>query len=231
VITEDRARQYERGLLKTGKESEVFLVERQLDDRVNLLAAKRYKAFEDRMFRNDSRYRAGRRTGVTRADRAMAQGTTIGMAMRAQQWVETEFETLGRLCSAGVSVPYPVQRQGREIMLEYVGDDVSAAPRLVQVRADRRSLELLYEQLQANLVLMIECGIVHGDLSPYNLLVWDDRLIVIDLPQAVDPINNPNGLALLERDVINTCNWFSKKGVVTDASELLAELIGRLFRR
>lgn len=231
MITEDRARQYERGLLKTGKESEVFLVERQLDDRVNLLAAKRYKAFEDRMFRNDSRYRAGRRTGVTRADRAMAQGTTIGMAMRAQQWVETEFETLGRLWSAGVSVPYPVQRQGREIMLEYVGDDVSAAPRLVQVRADRRSLELLYEQLQANLVLMIECGIVHGDLSPYNLLVWDDRLIVIDLPQAVDPINNPNGLALLERDVINTCNWFSKKGVVTDASELLAELIGRLFRR
>ncbi len=231
MITEDRARQYELGLLKTGKESEVFLVERHLGDRVNLLAAKRYKAFEDRMFRNDSRYRAGRRTGVSRDDRAMARGTTIGMALRAQQWIETEFETLGRLWSAGVSVPYPVQRQGREIMLEYLGDDASAAPRLVQVRAERRYLELLYEQLQTNLVLMVECGVVHGDLSPYNLLVWEDRLVVIDLPQAVDPIMNPNGLSLLERDVINTCSWFSKKGVATDASELLADLIGRLFRR
>jgi RIO kinase 1 len=230
VITEDRARQYELGILKSGKEADVHLVQRLLDDRSNLLAAKRYRSFEDRMFRNDARYRSGRRTGSSRVDRAVAKGTTSGMAFRAQQWVENEFDALSRLWSAGVSVPYPVQRLGREILSEYIGDDEGAAPRLAQVRADSADLERLYEQLVENLVLMTECGVVHGDLSAYNLLVWQERLVIIDLPQAADPIANPDGLSLLERDVVNVCGWFAKKGIRADAGELRARLVGRLFR-
>jgi RIO kinase 1 len=229
VIVEDRARQYERGLLKTGKEAEVFLVERCLDDRTNLLAAKRYKSFEDRMFRDDSRYRQSRRAGESRVDRAMARGTRTGMAFRAQQWVDTEFDTLGRLWTMGASVPYPVQRLGREIMLEYIGDEQGAAPRLVQFRGPLPELAELYDQLLANLALVAEGGIVHGDLSAYNLLVWKGRLVIIDFPQAVDALLNPDGIALLERDVLNTCGWFSKKGLPTDPSAVLADLIARLF--
>jgi len=228
VITEDRARQYERGLLKTGKEAQVFLVERWLDDRTNLLAAKRYKSFEDRMFRDDVRYRQSRRTRESRVNRAMARGTRAGMAFRAQEWVDTEFEVLGRLWGAGVSVPYPVQSLGREIMLEYIGDERGAAPRLVQYRGETSDLSDLYAQLLVDLGRMVEVGIVHGDLSAYNLLVWQGRLVVIDFPQAVDPILNPDGLALLQRDVLNTCGWFSKKGVATDPSAVLGDLIARL---
>jgi RIO kinase 1 len=228
VITEDRARQFERGLLKTGKEAEVFLVERCVDDRTNLLAAKRYKSFEDRMFRDDTRYRQSRRTRESRVSRAMANGTRAGMAFRAQQWVETEFEVLGQLWGAGVSVPYPVQLLGREIMVEYIGDEQAAAPRLVQFRGELPELVDLYRQLLVNLERMVEAGIVHGDLSAYNLLVWQGRLVVIDFPQAVDPVLNPDGFALLQRDVLNTCGWFSKKGVTTDASAVLGDLIGRL---
>ena len=228
VITEDRARQYERGLLKTGKEAQVFLVERWLDDRTNLLAAKRYKSFEDRMFRDDVRYRQSRRTRESRVNRAMARGTRAGMAFRAQEWVDTEFDVLGRLWGAGVSVPYPVQSLGREIMLEYIGDERGAAPRLVQYRGETSNLSDLYAQLLVDLGRMVEVGIVHGDLSAYNLLVWQGRLVVIDFPQAVDPILNPDGLALLQRDVLNTCGWFSKKGVATDPSAVLGDLIARL---
>jgi RIO kinase 1 len=229
VITEDRARQYEHGLLKSGKEADVYLVERSLGDRTNLLAAKRYRQFEDRMFRNDTRYRQNRRTGESRVDKALVKGTRVGMAFRAQQWVETEFEVLGRLWSSGVSVPYPVQRLGREVMLEYLGDESQAAPRLVHFRGSRQEFEELYHQLLANLTLMTEIGVVHSDLSPYNLLVWNGTLYVIDLPQAVDPILNPEGLALLERDVLNTCGWFQKRGVPADPSEVLGDLIARLF--
>jgi RIO kinase 1 len=211
VITEDRARQYERGLLKTGKEAEVFLVERRVDDRTNLLAAKRYKSFEDRMFRDDFRYRQSRRAGESRVDRAMARGTRAGMAFRARQWVDTEFDVLGRLWGAGVSVPYPVQLLGQEIMLEYIGDEQAAAPRLVQCQGGVPELNDLYGQLLVNLGLMIDVGVVHGDLSAYNLLVWDGRLVLIDLPQAVDPVLNPEALALLERDVLNTWDGSRKK--------------------
>ena len=182
------------------------------------------------MFRNDARYRQGRRTGSTRTDKAIAAGTRTGMMFRARQWVETEFDVLGRLWEAGAAVPYPVQRLGRELMLEYLGDESGAAPRLVNVRPTRSELEDLYRQLIDLLDDLARCGVVHGDLSPYNLLVWQGRLCAIDFPQAVDPIANPDGIALLERDVLNTTTWFAKQGVNTDASELLGRLIGGLYR-
>ncbi|HET6795169.1 MAG TPA: RIO1 family regulatory kinase/ATPase [Acidimicrobiales bacterium] len=229
MITEDAARQYERGRLKSGKEADVFLIERNLDQRVNLLAAKRYRDLEDRMFRNDRRYRESRRTGESRVDKAMAAGTRAGMAFRARQWVQTEFDTLCRLWAAGAAVPYPVQRRGAEIMLEYLGDEGSAAPRLVHHHGGRAELGELYNQLVDNLRLLVRHGVVHGDLSAYNLLVWQERLYLIDFPQAVDPVLNPDGFALLERDVMNVCAWFARRGVATDPGEVLADLAGQLL--
>ena len=227
VITEDEARQYELGILKTGKEADVHIVERRLGDRTNLLAAKRYRAFEDRLFRNDARYR--RKVGKRRVDLAIEKGTRAGMEFRAAQWVETEFSTLGRLWEAGVAVPYPVQRLGNELMLEYFGTRESAAPRLVAARPSRPQLVDLHAQAVQVLRSLVHAGVVHGDLSPYNMLVWEGRLVVIDLPQAVDPLASPDGLVLLERDVTNVCSWFDRRGVVTDRGELLAELVSMLF--
>ena len=225
VITDDAARQYERGVIKTGKEADVHLVERVLGERRNLLAAKRYRDLDERAFRNDAKYR--KRTGDRRVDLAMAQGTRAGMTFRAQMWLETEFESLTKLWSIGCAVPYPVQKLGVELMMEYIGDEEEAAPRLINAVGglDTPAIVDLFEQLCEALRLMTSVGIVHGDLSPYNLLVWQEKLYVIDMPQAVDPILQPEGLALLERDVVNLCKWFASKGAATDAVALYRELL------
>jgi RIO kinase 1 len=229
VITSGDASQTDLGLLKTGKEADVHLIERELAGDVNVLAAKRYRKFEDRMFRNDARYRAGRRTGESRLDKAMAEGNKAGMAFRARMWLTTEFDTLSRLWSAGVSVPYPVQKYGNELVVELIGSAEEAAPRLVHARLERRSLQLAWEQLVDAMHCMVRCGVVHGDLSPYNIL-WDgERVVIIDFPQAVDPIAHPEGLALLERDVGNVATWFDRQGVRCDASDLYTSLLGEAF--
>ena len=225
VITADSARQYDLGVLKTGKEADVHLVERRLGDDVNFLAAKRYRNLDERAFRNDARYRTARRTGESRVDKALAKGGRVGMAFRARQWVETEFEMLGRLWEAGIPVPYPVQQFGLEIMLELIGSPDEVAPRLVNTHLDPPFVALLWEQLVETLRKMVRAGVVHGDLSPYNLLVDGERLVLIDFPQAVDPIAHPEGMSLLARDVLNVCTWFSKRGVSCDSSSLIAELI------
>jgi RIO kinase 1 len=228
VITEDAARQYELGILKTGKEADVHLVQRTLGERVNLLAAKRYRDFEDRLFRDDSRYRR-RRTGNRRVDLAMDRGTKAGMEFRASLWVDNEFDVLGRLWEAGAAVPYPVQLLGNELLLEYFGDADGAAPRLVAARVDMAAARDLYAQAVELLRALVRCGVVHGDLSPYNLLVWEGRLVMIDLPQAVDPLAQADGLGLLERDVTNVCTWFARKGVDTAPDDVIAELVSLLF--
>lgn len=230
VITEDAARQFERGVIKTGKEADVHLIERTLGDRTNLLAAKRYRDLDERAFRDDAKYR--KRTGDRRIDLAVAKGTRVGMSFRAQLWMDTEFDALGRLWEVGAPVPYPVQKLGIELIMEYLGDEDEAAPRLVNAIAGTPKPERadLFAQTVDALRLMTSVGLVHGDLSPYNLLVWDGRLYVIDLPQAVDPLLDSEGLVLLERDVRNVCKWFAGKGVPTDADGLLRELVSGLGR-
>ena len=229
VITEDAAHQIERGVVKTGKEADVHLVERRLGDRRNLLAAKRYRSLARRQFRDDSRYRRGRRTGNRRTDLAVDKGSRAGLAFRADQWIANEFDVLGRLWSAGVSVPYPVQRLGGELLVEYLGDDDRAAPRLVHAGLAPGQADDLFAQAVTNLRLCAAGGVVHGDLSPYNMLVWDDRLYLIDFPQAVDPVAHPDGLRLLERDVANVCQWARRQAVRCDPGEVCAEVMAAVF--
>jgi RIO kinase 1 len=228
VITADAARQFELGMLKTGKEADVHLVERRHGDEVNILAAKRYRKFEDRLFRNDARYRTGRRTGESRLDKAIAQGNRAGMAFRARQWLETEFAALCTLWAAGVSVPYPVQQFGAELMIELIGSPEQAAPRLVHAQLDAAGTRRAWDQVLETMRLMLRAGIVHGDLSPYNIL-WDrDHIVVIDFPQAVDPVAHPEGMNLLERDVTNVCGWFARRGITCDPSNVFADLLGEV---
>nr|BFE62348.1 RIO kinase 1 [Dactylosporangium thailandense] len=231
VVTSLAARDTELGVLKTGKEADVHLVERAVpgSDTAgsrSLLAAKRYRSAEHRMFHRDAGYLEGRRVRESRVTRAMASRTAFGREAIAGQWAAAEFAALGRLWALGVCVPYPVQLLGTELMLEFVGDpDGTAAPRLAQTRPSRAQLASLWEQLADALRVLARAGVAHGDLSPYNLLVDGERLVLIDLPQIVDVVGNPNGAEFLARDVANVARWFTGKGLAVEPEPLVAELL------
>ena len=216
LVTELAAVDTELGILKTGKEADVFLVRRGVPatDRSCLLAAKRYRSAEHRMFHRDSGYLEGRKTRESRVNRAMASRSTFGREAIAGQWAGAEFSALTRLYAAGVPVPYPVQILGTELLLEFIGSaDGVAAPRLAETRPGPAELASLWDQLVQALVALARDGLAHGDLSAYNLLVYDGRLVMIDLPQIVDVIANPRGAHFLTRDAQNVGHWFAARGL------------------
>jgi RIO kinase 1 len=216
LVTDLAAVDTELGVLKTGKEADVFLLRRGVPatDNSCLLAAKRYRDAEHRLFHRDSGYLEGRRTRDSRVNRAMDSRSSFGREAIAGQWASAEFGALTRLHTAGVPVPYPVQILGTEILLEFIGSaDGTAAPRLAETRPDRDELVSLWDQLVAAMVALARDGLAHGDLSAYNLLVHDGRLIMIDLPQVVDVIANPRGGSFLDRDAANIGRWFTQHGL------------------
>jgi RIO kinase 1 len=215
LVTELAAVDTELGILKTGKEADVFLLRRGIPQgRSCLLAAKRYRDAEHRMFHRDSGYLEGRRTRDTRVNRAAASRSAFGRQAIAGQWAFAEFGALSRLYAAGVAVPYPVQVLGTELLLEFVGSaDGVAAPRLAETRPAPAELAGLWDQLVQALVALARDGLAHGDLSAYNLLVHDGRLVMIDLPQVVDVIANTQGAMYLTRDAENVGRWFTAHGL------------------
>ncbi|GAB2988837.1 phosphotransferase [Amycolatopsis acidiphila] len=227
VVTELAAVDTELGVLKTGKEADVHLLRRGLPDgsRECLLAAKRYRSSDHRQFHRDSGYLEGRRMRRSRETRAMASRTSFGRNLIAEQWAVAEFTALGRLWTVGLPVPYPVQRNGTELLLEFLGDaDGNAAPRLEQLRPGRDELEYLWFQAERALTQLAAEGLAHGDLSAYNVLVHDDRLMLIDLPQVVDVFANPGGPDYLARDAANPARWFVVRGLEINVPELVAKL-------
>ena len=229
IVTEAAAVDIELGMLKTGKEADVFLVERGVPgtDRRCLLAAKRYRDAQHRMFHRDAGYLEGRRARASRVNRAVDSRTAFGKQVIAGQWAGAEFGALCRLYELGVPVPYPVQILGTELLLEFLGDpeEGTAAPRLAQLRADTADLPDLWLQLVEALSLMARAGFTHGDLSAYNLLVHNGRLFVIDLPQIVDVVANPQGKEFLRRDAENVAGWFAQHGVDEADGRELTELL------
>src|ERR1700760_1045490 len=231
LVTELAAVDSELGIVKTGKEADVFLVRRGVPETGPscLLAAKRYRDAGHRMFHRDGGYTEGRRVRQSRTNRAVANRTAFGREALAGQWARAEFAALVQLYTAGVPVPYPVSVVGTEVLLEFIGDaDGTAAPRLAELRPSGALLAQLWGQLVEATVTLARHGRAHGDLSAYNLLVHDQRLVMIDLPQVVDVIANPQGPAYLDRDAANVAAWFTAHGL-TDASPAPDEL-GALLR-
>jgi RIO kinase 1 len=230
VVTSDAAVDTELGVLKTGKEADVFLLERADADAAVVLAAKRYRSLDHRLFSRDAGYTEGRRMRNSRDRRAAAKGTKHGRAVGAGQWAAAEFDHLARFWSAGLPVPYPVQLDGTELLMELITlADGSGAPRLAQTRPTGALLESSWSQLTDAMRGMAALGLAHGDLSAFNLLATEDRLVLIDLPQAVDVVANPQGIEYLARDCRNVTTWFRARGLDVDADELLADLLAYAF--
>ncbi len=231
------------GVLRSGKEAQISLIERTgPDGRTGLLARKRYLPRQvapkgelealgvqrASTFRNDVEYREGRQFRKSRDRRAVERMTAHGKRLLQSRWTGHEYETMETLWRAGLSVPYPIGYADDLFDLEYLGDRDGAAPQLRAARLDRAATEEAFQQLLDGLEIMVAEGIVHGDLSAYNLLWWDRRLWFIDFPQAVDLAANPQGIGYLHHDVTNICQWFASRGLEVDGEEVFAGLLARL---
>lgn len=239
VITDLGAVDQDLGILKSGKEADVHVVRRWVppksrentDDHAVYMAAKRFRGSDHRMFHRDAGYLEGRRVRRSREMRAMSRRTDFGKALISAQWAQAEFNALAELWSIDMPVPYPVQISGMELLMELIGDEDQAALGLAQTRPEPALLVDLFDQLRTAMTRLATRGWAHGDLSPYNVLLHEDRLVLIDWPQIVDIIGNPQGPEFLARDCHNMCAWFMSRGLVVDEGELLGDLMAAAMSR
>lgn len=205
--------------LTSGKEAMVFVVRCGQEIR----CAKVYKEATHRSFRQAVDYTENRKTKNSRQARAMAKGTRYGRQAQEAAWQSAEVDALYRLAAAGVRVPKPHNFLEGVLLMELVCDeDGDAAPRLNDLHFTPDQARAYHEALLREVVRMLCAGVVHGDLSEFNILVAADGPVIIDLPQAVDAAGNNHAAGMLERDVANLRNYFGRF-----APELLATNYGR----
>ena len=200
--------------LMSGKEAMVFVVRSGDDTR----CAKVYKEATHRSFRQAASYTENRKVKNTRQARAMAKGTKFGREAQEAAWQSAEVDALYRLAAAGVRVPKPYNFFEGVLLMELVADaNGDATPRLNDVAFTPDEARAHHATLLVEVVRMLCAGIVHGDLSEFNILLAADGPVIIDLPQAVDAAGNHHAARMLKRDVANLRDFFGR-----DAPELLS---------
>jgi RIO kinase 1 len=205
--------------LMSGKEADVYIVHSKGEIR----CAKVYKEAGKRSFRQQAQYQEGRKGRNSRQARAMEKSTRYGRKELEGAWQNAEVDALHRLAEAGVRVPRIFNYIGGVLLMELVVDaHGDVAPRLNDLKLTGAQAREYHRALLAQIVLMLCAGLIHGDLSEYNVLVGSDGLVIIDLPQAVDAAGNNNAGRMLERDVQNITAYFGRF-----APELLTTDYGR----
>ena len=193
--------------LMSGKEATVYVV--QCGDEIR--CAKVYKEANQRGFHQAVHYTEGRKVKNSRQARAMEKGTRYGRKEQETAWQHAEVDALYKLAAAGVRVPHPFGFYEGVLLMELVTDaDGAAAPRLNDLELTDEQAREFHARLIREVVLMLCAGIVHGDLSEFNILVDAHGPVIIDLPQAVDAAANNNASRMLERDVDNLANYFGQ---------------------
>jgi RIO kinase 1 len=205
--------------LKSGKEATVYVV--QCGDEIR--CAKIYKEANQRGFHQAVHYTEGRKVKNSRQARAMEKGSRYGRQEQEAAWQHAEVDALYKLAAAGVRVPHPFGFYEGVLLMELVADENGQpAPRLNDLDLTRGQALEFHAFLIRQVVLMLCAGIVHGDLSEFNVLVDAQGPVIIDLPQAVDAAANNNASRMLERDVENLAVYFGQF-----APELLATQYGK----
>ncbi len=193
--------------LMSGKEAMVFVVRCGAEAR----CAKVYKEADKRSFRQAVDYTENRKTKNSRQARAMAKGTRFGRQAQEKAWQSAEVDALYRLASAGVRVPRPYNFHEGVLLMELVADaEGNAAPRLNDVELTPEVAAELHDRLIREVVRMLAAGVVHGDLSEFNILLGAEGPVIIDLPQAVDAAGNNHAPRMLVRDVDNLRRFFGR---------------------
>jgi len=193
--------------LMSGKEATVYVV--QCGDEIR--CAKIYKEANQRSFHQAVHYTEGRKVKNSRQARAMEKGSSYGRKEQEAAWQHSEVDALYKLAAAGVRVPHPYGFYEGVLLMELVSDEQGEpAPRLNDLKLTEEQAREFHAMLIRQVVLMLCAGIVHGDLSEYNILVDSKGPVIIDLPQAVDAAANNNASRMLERDVENLANYFGQ---------------------
>ena len=227
-------------LVKGGKEANVYLCQAAPHLDVELIAAKVYRPRQFRNLRNDITYREGRELvnslGITiknqdnREMRAIHKKTSFGAELTHVSWLMHEHITLDRLYKLGAAVPKPMGVGENAILMTYVGDRGRPAPLLHGVSLSHKEAEPLCDEVLRNVELMLAHGMIHGDLSAYNILYWEGKVTLIDFPQVTMSESNHNAYRIFQRDVQRVCEYFAMQGVERDADAIVRRLWARYVR-
>jgi RIO kinase 1 len=209
------------GGIKTGKEASVYLGKNS----DGFVAVKVYTDLRVRSFKRDGSYREGRWIGDARVEKAIEQGSQRGLDLHQMLWVQEEFMQMRHFYKQGVIVPRPIAVYGITLIMEFIGDENGdPAPRISDLKMEKDEAQEAFRQSVQNLRRIVKSGRVHGDYSAYNILWYNGKAVVIDFPQVIEFINNPNANAFLERDVHSLCKTFRKQGVAADEFKVLREI-------
>lgn len=222
-------------MVKGGKEASVYCCQAHPSTGETWLAVKVYRPRVFRTLRDDSLYRQGRAilnahgqdhdyARDQRIIRAVGKKTDFGIQVAHTSWLMHEYTALERLYQARADVPRPVATSDNAILMSYHGENGLAAPTLNTVRLEPGQAERAFQQVMRNVHLMLKHELVHGDLSAYNILYWEDQVTLIDFPQVVDLYANPRAYAILRRDVQRVCEYFGRQEVDCDSDEVMEEL-------
>ncbi len=219
-------------MVKGGKEASVYLCKANPNAGVPYLAAKVYRPRRFRNLKKDHIYREGRAQVETDGKvilddgmlHAMAQRTSYGMLLLHESWIGAEYKTLQLLAEAGADIPKPYASGANAILMDYIGDELMAAPTLNSISLDMAEARILFERVMFNIESCLKAGRIHADLSAYNILYWDGSITLIDFPQAIHPDENRNAYRIFQRDVLRVCEYFNSQGVRSDPSTLAKKL-------
>ncbi|MEO7913510.1 MAG: RIO1 family regulatory kinase/ATPase [Roseiflexaceae bacterium] len=222
------------GQVKGGKEASVYRCAAHPTTGETLLAAKVYRPRMFRNLRNDKMYREGRSilssdgSAVKKTDhrlmRAVGKKTAFGVQVAHTSWLMYEYTTMERLFQAGASVPRPYAAGENAILMTYFGDERRAAPTLSEIRLPTEEAEVLFQEVLRNIELLLEHGLIHGDLSAYNILYWQEKAVLIDFPQVSDITSNSKSDFILRRDITRVCEYFIRQGVRCDPAAITRDL-------
>jgi RIO kinase 1 len=216
--------------VKAGKEATVYVCSAHPSTGRQLVAAKVYRERSLRSSRNQGHYQQGRgmldEDGQSnwRLDRVGTQKSKRGKEATQTSWIMHEFTLLQTLHAQGGDVPEPIEHAEQALLMEFIGDELDAAPTLNDVEIPSSDAQRLFERVIFNVELLLGLGWVHGDLSPYNLLYHQGRLVLIDFPQVVDCQNNPRARGIFERDIERVAQYFERVGWSVDPRQLANEL-------